>query len=126
MAKLNLHGEHCELSHIQLWCTHGFLTNIHFSLTYTTYHIFHVLPIKHLVNQDSEPTMPQKLATGKKRSVSNQHVLFCPCVVQKATAHVDTKAINMRHQSQKDLVASLLEYHTIKKGTLSTYLVNVK
>ena len=29
------------------------------------------------------------------------HVLFCPCVVRKATAHVDTKTLNIRHQAQK-------------------------
>ena len=28
-------------------------------------------------------------------------MLFCPCVLWKATAHVETKALNMRHQAQK-------------------------
>ena len=28
-------------------------------------------------------------------------MLFCPCVVRKATAHVETKTLNMRHQAQK-------------------------
>ena len=28
-------------------------------------------------------------------------VLFSPCVVRKATEHVDTKTLNMRHQAQK-------------------------
>ena len=36
-----------------------------------------------------------------KPSVSRLRVLFCPCVVPKATAHVETKTLNMRHQSQK-------------------------
>ena len=45
--------------------------------------------------------MPHKLATGTKLSVSNLHVLVCPCVVRKATAYVETKTLNMRHQSQK-------------------------
>ena len=71
---------------------------IHFSLMYTTDNIFPDLPIKHLVNQDSEQTTPHKLATGTKPSVSNLRVLFYPCVVRKATAHVDTKALNMRNQ----------------------------
>ena len=35
------------------------------------------------------------------KSVSHLRVLFCPCVVRKATAHVDTKRLNMRHQAQK-------------------------
>ena len=37
-----------------------------------------------------------------KHSVSNLHVLFCPCVVLTANAHVETKALNIFHQSQKD------------------------
>ena len=64
-------------------------------------HTFPVITIKHLVNQDSEPTMSHKLATCTKPSVSNLRVLFCPCVVRKSTSHVDTKALNMCHQSQK-------------------------
>ena len=68
---------------------------------YTTYHIFLVLPIKDLINEDGDPTTPHKLATGTKPSVSHLCVLFCPCVVYKATEHVDTKTLNMRHQAQK-------------------------
>ena len=41
------------------------------------------------------------MATGTKISVSHVGVLFCLCVVQKATAHVETKTLNMRHQAQK-------------------------
>ena len=46
-----------------------------------------------------DPTTPYKLATGKKPSVSHLRVLFCLCVVWKATAHVETKTLNMRHQA---------------------------
>ena len=74
--------------------------SVHFTLMYTIDHIFPVLPIKDLINKDGNPTTPHKLATGKKPSVSNLRVLFCPCVVRKATAHVETKALNMRHQAQ--------------------------
>ena len=73
----------------------------HFALMYTTYQIFPVLPIKDLINEDGDPTTPHKLATGTKPSVSHLRVLFCPCVVQKATAHVETKMLNMCHQAQK-------------------------
>ena len=73
---------------------------IHFALMYTKDHIFPVLPIKYLINEDGEPTTPVKLATGTKPPVSHLCVLFCPCVVQKATANVGTKALNMRHQAQ--------------------------
>ena len=74
---------------------------VHFALMYTADHIFPVISIKHLVNQDGEPTTPHKLATATKPSVSNICVLFCTHFVQKSTAHVDTKALNMSHQSQK-------------------------
>ena len=33
--------------------------------------------------------------------MSHLRVLFCPCGVRKATEHVETKTINMRHQAQK-------------------------
>ena len=59
---------------------------IHFSLMYMTDHIFPVLPIKHLVNQDDEPNMPHKLVTEKKPSVPNPHILFCTFIVGKATS----------------------------------------
>ena len=47
------------------------------------------------------PTTPFKLMKGKNISVSHLRVLFFPCVVRKATAHSDKKALNMRHQAQK-------------------------
>ena len=72
----------------------------HFALMYTTYHIFLILPIKDLINEDDDPTIPHKLATVTKPSVSHLRVLFCPFVVRKATAHVDTKTLNIRHQAQ--------------------------
>ena len=74
---------------------------VNFALMYTTDHIFLVLPIKDITNEDDNPTMPHKLATGTKPSVSHLHVLFCPCILQKATAHVETKALNMRNQVKK-------------------------
>ena len=49
---------------------------------------FLILPIKDLINKDSEPTTPFKLATGTNPSVSHLRVLFCSCVVRKATALV--------------------------------------
>ena len=71
---------------------------IHFSFMYTTYQILPVLSIKYLINEDGNLTTSFKLATGTKPSVSNLHVLFCPGVVQKATAHIGKKALKMRHQ----------------------------
>ena len=74
---------------------------VHLKLMYTTDHIFPVLPIKDLINKDIDPTTPHKLEIGTKPSVSHLHVLFCPCFLQKATAHVGTKVLNMRHRAQK-------------------------
>ena len=74
---------------------------VHFALMYTTDHIFPGLPIKYLINKDGDPKMPHKLATGTKQSVSHLRVLFCPCVVQKATANAEKKTLNMRNQAQK-------------------------
>ena len=68
---------------------------------YRGFHVFLVLPIKYLINKDDDPTMLFKLVTGTKPSVPHLCMLFCPCVVLKATAHVDKKALNMRHQAQE-------------------------
>ena len=76
---------------------------IHFALIYTADNIFSVLPLKELTNKDSDPTTPFKLATGMKPSILDLRVLFSPCVIRKNTAHVETKALNMRHQAQKGL-----------------------
>ena len=85
---------------------------------YTTDHIFPVLPIKDLINEDGDPTTPYKLATGKKPSVSHLRVLFCPCVVQKATVHVETKTLNMRHQAQKGFRSITVGIPQHQKGYL--------
>ena len=74
---------------------------VHFTLMYTTDHIFLVIPIKYLINEETDPTTLFKLATGMKPSVSHLRVLFFPCVVRKAIAHVETKTLNMCHQAQK-------------------------
>ena len=47
---------------------------VHFALMYTTDHIFPVLPIKDLINNDGNPTMPHKRATGNKPSVYHLRV----------------------------------------------------
>ena len=107
--------EHQEMNgHVEVtWRTlrtvaHSLMVNarvpevyVHFSLMYMTDHIFPVLPNKDLINEDVDPTTPHKLATGTKPSVSHLRVLFFSCVIWKATAHVETKTLNMRHQAQK-------------------------
>ena len=85
---------------------------------YTTDKIFPVLPIKDMINEDSDPTTPFKLATGTKPSVSHLCVLFCTCVVQKATAHIDQKALNMRHQAQKGFRGIFVGIPQHQKGYL--------
>ena len=56
---------HSLMVHVRFWEVY-----IHFSLMYTTDHIFLVLLIKYLINKDGEPTTPFKLATVTKPSVS--------------------------------------------------------
>ena len=45
-------------------------------------------------------------------------MLFCPCVVQKATAHVETKTLNMRHQEQKRFHGIFIGIPEHQKGYL--------
>ena len=56
---------------------------IHFTLMYTTDHIFPFLPNKHLVNQYVEPTIPHKLRNGTNPLLSNTHVLFCSVLYER-------------------------------------------
>ena len=58
------------------------------------------------------------MATGTKPSVSYLRVLFCPCVVRKATPHVDTKTLNMRHQAQKGFRGIFVGIPQHQKGYL--------
>ena len=91
---------------------------IHFSLMYTTDHIFPVIPSKDVINEDGDQTTPHKLATGTKPSVSHLRVLFCPCVVRKATSHVETKTLNMCHQAQKGFRGIFVGIPEHQKGYL--------
>ena len=81
---------------------------------YTADYIFLVLTIKDLINKDGNPTTPYKLAACIKPSIPHLHVLFCTCVVRKATVYVGKKVLKMRHQAQNVFVVSLLEFHSIK------------
>ena len=91
---------------------------VHFKLMYTTDHIFPVLPIEDIINEDGDPTTPHKLATGMKPPVSHLRVLFCPCVVRKAMAHVETKTLKMRHQAQKGFRGIFVGIPEHQKGYL--------
>ena len=53
-----------------------------------------------------------------KPSVSHLRVLFCLCVVRKATAHVETKTLNMRHQAQKGFRVIFVGIPQHQKGYL--------
>ena len=64
---------------------------IHLALIYTTYHIFPVLTIKDMINEDGDPTTQFKIKTGTKPSVSHLRLLFFACVVPEATENVGTK-----------------------------------
>ena len=83
---------------------------------YTTDHILPVLSIKDLINEDGNTTTTFKLATGMKPSVSHLRLLFCPCVVRKATARIDKKALNMRHQAQNSFCSIFVGITQHQKG----------
>ena len=89
------------ISHNLMVYTRGLEAYIHFLFMYTKDHILLVLTIKDLTNKDGDPITPFKLATGTKLSVSHLRMLFYSCIVRKATAHVRTEALDMRHQAQK-------------------------
>ena len=93
---------------------------IHFALMYTTDTIFPFLPIKYLINEDGDPTTTYKLVTGTKPSVSHLSVLLCLCVVRKATADVETKTLNMRHQAPKGFRGIFVGIPQHQKDILST------
>ena len=98
---------------------------VHFALMYTTDNILPVLPIKYLINEDGNPATPHKLATGMKPSVSHLRVFFCPCAVRKATAHVETKTLNMCHQAQKWFRSIFVGIPEHQKGYL-VYVPNTR
>ena len=91
---------------------------IHFILMYAADNILPVVPIKDLIKSDGELIIPFKIATGKKPSVSHLCVLFCLCIVQKATSHIGTKALNMRHQAQKGFRGIFVGIIQHQKGCL--------
>ena len=57
------------IENLIIWNSRVSSEYIYIVLMYTTDHIFPVIPIKHLVKQDGESTMPHKLAYGMKHSV---------------------------------------------------------
>ena len=91
---------------------------VHFTLMYTTDHVFPVLPIKYMITKDGELTTTSKLSTGTKPSVSHLHVLFYLFVVRKATEHINKKALNMCHQAQKGFCGIFVGIPQHQKGYL--------
>ena len=66
----------CTIAHSLMVHVRVLEAYIHFSLMYTTDHIFTVLPIKDIINKDGNPTTPHKLASGTKPTVPHLRVLF--------------------------------------------------
>ena len=83
---------------------------------YTTDHIFPVLKTKDLIDKYGETTTQFKITTDTKPSVSYLRMLFCPFVVRKATAHVEKKVLNTRHQVQKCFHSIFVGIQRHKKG----------
>ena len=71
-----------------------------------------------MVNQDGEPTTSHKMEISTELSVSKLRILFFSCVLQKATAHFDTKELNMCHKSQKGFRGIFVGIPQHQKGCL--------
>ena len=80
----------CKIEHSLMVHARVSEVYINFALMYTTDHIFPVLPIRDLINKDSNPTTPFKLSTGTKPSVSHLYVLFFHVLYGKLL-HTSTK-----------------------------------
>ena len=106
--------------------THVYDEYINFAFTYTTNHIFNFLPTKHLLNQYGEPTTLHKLDTGTKLLLSNPHVLFFTCVVQKSDYACFKMELNINNQSQRGFWGIFIVITQHKKGASSTYIVHRK
>ena len=89
---------------------------INFAFMYTEDHILPVLPIKYLINKDGKLTTPFKLVTGTKPSIFYLRVLFCPCSVRKATAHVGKKSLNIRCQAKNGFLGIFVGITQYQKG----------
>ena len=68
----------CTIEHYLMVHARVLEAYIYFELIYTADNIFPFLPIKYLINEDSELTTPFKFVTGIKTSVSHLRVIF-PC-----------------------------------------------
>ena len=56
---------------------------IHFSFIYTADHVFPNIPIKDLINEDTDPTTPYELATGMKPTVLKfTRVILSMCCIE--------------------------------------------
>ena len=92
---------------------------------YTTGHIFPVLASKYLIEEYGNPNTPFKYATDTKTLVSHLCMLFFPCVVQKATVHVGTRALNISLQAQKGFCGIFVGIPQHQRGYL-VYVPNTR
>ena len=118
-------GTLCTIEHDLIEHVRVLESYIHFALMYSKDHIFPVLPIKYLMNEEINPTTPFKLAASTKLSVSHLRVLFCPYVLWKATSQVGKKALNIHHQTQKGFCGIFIGIPQYQKGYL-VYVPNTR
>ena len=87
---------------------------IYFALMYMTDHIFPVLAIKDLINDDNDPTTPFKLTTGTKPSISHLRVLFFHLLYGKLLHILGQRRKICVTKHKRVLVVYSLEFHSIK------------
>ena len=73
----------CMITHSPMVHARFLKAYIHFVLMCTAYHIFPVLSIKNLKNEEDELTTPFQLTTCTKSPMFHLYVLFCLYVVKK-------------------------------------------
>ena len=118
MAKLKWYGKYCELLKIQLWCMHGFLTNIYFCNNIHNWSYILCSANQKLGKSGRWTNYATPTGNAHKTFSFEPIFLFCPCVVLNATAYVDTKALYMRHQSKKHFLVSFFVISQHQKGYL--------
>ena len=88
---------------------------VHFAFMYTTDHIFPVLPIKYLINQDSDLTTPHKTCNRYKTfSVTFTCVIFSMCCTENYGARLD-KDVKYASSSTKMVLRYLRWYSRASK-----------
>ena len=88
---------------------------INFTLMYTVEHIFLVLPIKDLINEDGEPTTPSNLATGTNLQYRIYMFYFVHVLYKKLLHLLGQRRQTCVTKRKRVFEVSLLEFQGSKR-----------